>query len=578
MRRRHGSVAARSPRGWWRAAGGAALLALGGALATCGEAPKPPPSNPAHVDVQYEPTDKPAPNAPAPPRPPVAAAPAPMPTYWKDKDPSQLFHAPPPPAPAELALPKVDRWKLKNGLEVIVVARKDLPVVSFSIAVKSGGYDEEKGKNLGVSDFTAEMLRKGTRTRTADDISNAVDSVGAALDTQSSNESSSAGCSALSKDAKLCLDLLADIMLRPSFPEAEMADVRDQMLAALNGRYDNPGELAAAHFDNLLFGEKHPDGWILAPEDVQKITREQLVTFWKTYYRPNNAILAVAGDVDPARLRGEIDHAFGAWEKADVPPRPAFKIPDLKATRVLLVDRPDLTQATIVFGHAGISHADPDWYAVTLMNYVLGGSDFSSRLMMEVRTKRGLTYGIGSSFGASLYEGAFRVSASTKNSSVWEALVAAVDELRRMKAEGPTPEELDKAKGYFAGSYPFKLQGADGIAASIAGAELHGLGIEHVRDLPLRLAAVSAAKAREAAGKWLQPDGLWVVIVGRAADIEPQIAKSGLRYEKIDFKDPISYAARARLRKPEAAPPAPPKAQPQPQPPPQSQPAPPRQP
>jgi zinc protease len=527
-----------------------ALVACG----ACAEAPKPAPSNPPRVDVQYEPAEKPAPAPTAgasagPTASARAGLPEPMPTYWKDKDPAQLIHAPPPPAPAELVLPKVDRWKLKNGLEVIVVARKDLPVVSFSIAVKAGGYDEEKGKTLGVSDFTAEMLRKGTRTRSADDISGAVDFVGAALDTTSSNESSSAGCSALSKDTKLCLDLLADILLHPTFPEAEMADVRDQLLAAVNGRYDNPAELAGAHFDNLLFGEKHPDGWVLTPEDVQKITREQLVTFWKTYYRPNNAILAVAGDVDTSRLRGEIDRAFGSWEKGDVPARPDFKVPEVRSTRVLLVDRPDLTQATIVFGHGGIRHADPAFYAVTLMDYVLGGSDFSSRLMMEVRTKRGLTYGIGSSFGASLYQGAFRVSASTKNSSVWEALVAAVDEIRRMKADGPTPEELDKAKGYFAGSYPFKLQGADGIAASIVGAELHGLGIDHVRDLPLRLAAVSTAQAKDAAARFLDPDAMWVVIVGRAAEIEPQLAKSGLRYDKIDFKDPISYATRARLRK-----------------------------
>ena len=116
-------------------------------------------------------------------------------------------------------------------------------------------------------------------------------------------------------------------------------------------------------------------------------------------------------------------------------------------------------------GHAGIRHADPRWYAATLINYVLGGSDFSSRLMTEVRVKRGLTYGIGSSFGTSLYQGAFRVSAATKNQSVWDALLASVDEIRRMQAEGPTPAELDKAKGYYAGSYPFSLQTAAGIAS-----------------------------------------------------------------------------------------------------------------
>jgi zinc protease len=516
-------------------------LGVGGLAACAGSAP-PPPEKPAGVDVQYEAAGKPDGGALA-----AAVAPPAPPDYWKDR--KDLILSPPPPVPAELTLPKVDRWKLKNGLEVIVVARKDLPVASFSLAIKAGGYDEEKGKTLGVADFTASMLRKGTQTRSADQISQAIDFVGGSLETQAGNESSAAGCTSLSKDAKLCLDLLSDILIRPSFPEAEMADVRDQLLAGLSSRYDNPGELANAHFDNLLFGEKHPEGWVLTPDDVQAIKREQLLAFWKTFYRPNNAILAVAGDVDAARLRVDLEKAFGAWEKADVPERPYFKVPEVKSTRILLVDRADLTQSTVVFGHAGIKHIDPAWYAVTLMNYVLGGSDFSSRLMIEVRAKRGLTYGISSSFGASLYEGAFRVSASTKNSSVWDALVAAVGEIRRMKAEGPTAEELAKAKGYYAGSYPFSLQSAPGIADHIVAAELHGLGLAYVKQFPLRIAAVTEPQGKEAAATWLNPDNLWVVIVGRASEIEPQIAKTGLRYEKIDFKDPISYAARARLRK-----------------------------
>ena len=520
-------------------------LALALALASCASAPaaNPPVSNPSTIDVQYEST-------PAPTKPKEAAAAAgamAMPTFWKDR--TDLIQAPPPPKPTELSLPKVDRWRLSNGLEVLVVARHDLPVASFTIAIKAGGYDEEKGRTLGVADFTASMLRKGTKARTADQISSAIDFVGGQLETQSSNESSVAGCSSLSKDTKLCVDLLSDILLRPSFPETEMNEVRDQMLAALAARYDNPGELASEHFDNLLFGEKHPDGWVLMPEDVQKITRADLVTFWKTYYRPNNAMLAIAGDVDPARLRAELERAFGGWEKAAVPARTEPKVPVVKATRVLLVDRPDLTQSTMVFGHAGIKHVDPAWYAVTLMNYVLGGSDFSSRLMIEVRAKRGLTYGIGSSFGGSLYQGAFRVSASTKNSSVWDALVASVGELRRMKSEGPADDEIAKAKGYYAGSYPFKLQAAGEIAGSIVGAELQGLDVSYVKEFPVRLGAVGQPEAKAAAATWLQPDALWVVIVGRASEIEPQLARTGLPYERIDFKAPISYAARAKLRR-----------------------------
>jgi zinc protease len=520
----------------------ASVACVVGSSSGCGHAPKPAGSV-ASIEVQYE-------DNPTAGKTKAAAEPP----YWQNR--KDLIAAPPPPQAAPLALPSVVRWKLKNGLDVVVVPRKDLPVVSVGFAIKAGNYDEDKAQSLGVADFTAAMLRRGTgagpggkndskKARSADDISNAIDFVGGTLDAQASLESSTGMCSVLAKDLGLCLGLVADILQRPSFPEQEMGDVRDQLLAALAARFDNPHELASEHFDNLLFGEKNPRGWVLMPEDVQKITRERLVAFWKTYYRPNNAMLAVAGDVDPARLRPALEKAFGAWPRADVPARPAFKMVALKATRVLIVDKPDLTQASILLGHRGLRHADPMWFAATLMNYVLGGSDFSSRLMAEVRAKRGLTYGIGSTYGATLYDGAFQVSASTKNESVWETLVAVVGELRKMKNEGPTAGELAKGKGYYAGSYPFNLQTSTGVAVGIVDAELHGLGLDYVRDFTLRMAAVDEAQAKEAAGTLLDPDNLVVVIVGKGDVLEKQIAPTGLRWERINFKDPISRAARA---------------------------------
>ncbi|HEX3906265.1 MAG TPA: pitrilysin family protein [Polyangia bacterium] len=523
------------------------MLALSALGCAASAPPRPAASASSSIDVQYESLPKPA--------APAAA------TFWTGR--SDLIQAPPPPKPEALALPKIDRFTLPNGMQVIVVARKELPVVSFGLAVEAGGYDETRD-DLGVSDFVAAMLRKGTKnetkngtkTRSADDISRAIDFVGGSLDAQASNEGTTVACSSLSKDAPLCLDLLSDVLLHPSFPDSEMGDVRDQMLAAVASRYDSPNDLAAAHFDNQLFGDKHPNGWVLTADDVRKIDRTRLEKFWKTFYHPDHAILAVAGDVDVGRLRAQIEKTFRGWARAKVPPRPAWTIPPVAGTRILLVDRPDLTQATIMLGHAGIKHADPRWYAVTLMNYVLGGSDFSSRLMTEVRSKRGLTYGIGSSFGASLYTGAFRVSAATKNETVWDALLASVNEIRRMQADGPTGVELDKAKGYYAGSYPFSLQTAAGIAGALVEAEEHGLGAAYVRDLPLRLAAVDEAQAKAAAKDFLHPDTLLVVIVGKGDAIEPQLAKSGIQYQRINFKDPINASERAAA-KPAPAKPAP---------------------
>ncbi len=414
-----------------------------------------------------------------------------------------------------------------------------------------------------MSDFTAAMLRKGTKSgkrvedRSADDISRAIDFVGGALDAQASNEGTTVSCSALSKDGALCLDLLSDVLLHPTFPESEMGEVRDQMLAAVASRYDSPYELAAAHFDNQLFGEKHPNGWVLTADDVRKIDRARAGDVLEDVLSPEQR--------DPRRRRrrrrrracaARSRRPSTAGRRPTSPRGPAARCRRSAGRAMLLVDRPDLTQATIVLGHPGIKHADPSLYAVTLMNYVLGGSDFSSRLMTEVRSKRGLTYGIGSSFGASLYPGAFRVSASTKNETVWEALVASVNEIRRMQADGPTADELAKAKGFYAGSYPFKLQAAAGIAGALVGAEQHGLGVGYVRDLPLRLAAVDEARAKAAAKDLLHPDTLLVVIVGKGDAIEPQLVQSGVQYERINFKDPINASERAAA-KPGAAKPAP---------------------
>jgi zinc protease len=463
-------------------------------------------------------------------------------SFWKGR--TDLIKAPAPPVPAALPLPRVERWRLPNGLDVIAVPRQDLPIVSFTIAIKAGAYDEVKDRTQGVSDFTAAMLRHGAGRRTSEQIAEAIDAVGGALDASAGSESTSVSCSVLAEHVDTCLSLLGDLLLRPTFPGAEMGEIRDQLLAALGQRDDDPHLLAAEHFDNLLFGEGHPDGWVLMPEHVKHITREQLLAFWKAFYRPNNAMLAVAGAIDPAALKAQIARAFGRWQAAVVPARAAFAIPEVRGVRAVLVDKAELSQATLMFGHPGLRHADPDWYAATVVNYVLGGSDFSSRLMAEVRSKRGLTYGIGSSFGASLYPGAFRVSASTRNETAGDALAVAIAEIRKMKNAGPTAEELAKARGYFAGSTPFTLESPAEVARAIVGAELHGLGIDYVKGLALRMAGVDLATAAAAGHRWLDPDDLAIVIVGRAQVVAPQLRKAGIAFEQVDSHAPISAAAR----------------------------------
>jgi zinc protease len=419
----------------------------------------------------------------------------------------------------------------------MVVPRATLPIVSLSIAIKVGDFDEEREVNQGASDFTVAMLRKGTQGRSADQISRAIDSVGGALEAAAGPEHSVLTCSVLAKDLDLCVRLLTDLVLRPTFPVAEMPEIRDQMLAALAARADDPHQLASEQLDGMIFGNTHPAGWFLLPRHVQKLTRADLERHWRRFYRPNNAIVAVAGAVDAADLRARLGRALSGWVAAPIPPRPSLQIPEARAAHVLLVDKPELTQATLLLGHAGIRHADPAWYAATLVNYVLGGSDFSSRLMIEVRTKRGLTYGIGSSFSESLTPGAFRISAATRNQTAVEALRLGVGELRRMQAAGPSADELAKAKGYFAGSTPLALESAAGLSSALVTAELHGLPSDFVARLAPSLAAVTEDEARVAARSLLHPEALSVVIVGRADLIAPELERAHIRYGRADYRE-----------------------------------------
>jgi zinc protease len=337
-----------------------------------------------------------------------------------------------------------------------------------------------------------------------------------------------------------------------------MAEVRDALTGAIKQRYDDPRALGEAHFDNLLFGEDHPDGWVAMPEDVERIGRQDLTRFWRTFYRPSNSLLVVAGDVDLEGLRAEIQRRLGPWPDAAVPARVEPRLPEHHGARYVLVDKEDLTQATLIFGHAGLKHTDPDWYATTVVNYVLGGSDFSSRLMVELRARRGLTYGISSSFGASLYQGAFEVTAATRNESAWEALSAGIAEIRRMKAEGPTEGELAKARGFYAGSYPFSLQSAASVAGGVAEAVLHGLGLDYVENLAVRLGQVQPPQARAAAHDRLRPDDLIVVMVGRGQVVAPQLEKAKVPFERVGYRDAISAKARAASASPpRSAPPGP---------------------
>jgi zinc protease len=481
---------------------------------------------------------------------PVDATPPAPPDPWTGR--KDLIQPPAPMAPQKLALPPVERFTLPNGLEVMVVKDARLPVVSMQLAIKAGRADEPHA-TLGISEYTADMLVKGTKKRKALDIAKAVDFVGGGITVDASFEATVASCKVMSKSLSMCLDVLPDIVINPTFPKDEMAQVREQLIAQIHQRYDDAGTLASLHVQNLLWGDDHVRGWVIDDAAVRAIQQGDLQKWHDTWFSPSNAILAVAGDVDPKKLKADLTKAFGGWKNTKTPPHPKYAEPKYSGRKLRLVDKPHQTQTQIRVGQLGIRHDDPRFFDTLVWNYVLGGGDFSSRLMQAVRVKGGKTYGASSTFDRNLDRGSFVVQTFTRNSEAVATTKMVMDEIAKMAKDGPTQAEVTDAITNIAGSYGTHFESASDVTGALLGAELHGFTDDYISGYALRVGQVDAASAKSAAHAILDPDDLVVVLVGDAAELEPQLKKEGWKYEKVTFTDPIGHAAETA-----GAPPPPP--------------------
>ncbi len=469
---------------------------------------------------------------------PVAAKPGQAePDPWAGR--KDLIQPPPLKPPAKVALPTIERFELPNGLQVIVIENHELPVASFHLAVRAGQQDEAREKR-GVADIAAAMLTKGTKKRSADQIAQSIDQVGGQLGAGVDLEATHITCQTLSKDVATCLDLLPDVTTNPTFADKELTEVRKQVTGAIKQRRDDPSLLAEDHFENALWGEDHVRGWPVTLDTIGAIQRQDLIEWHGARFKPNNAVLAIAGDVDAKEIRAQVQKAFGAWQKGAAPEAKKFAEPVLKGMRVRLVDKPDQSQSQIVVGHLGIAHGDPDYFATTLVNYTLGGGGFSSRLMKVVRSQGGKTYGASSGFERYRTRGAFRAKTFTRNEETLPTLKLVLGEIAKMQKDGLNEVELADAKSNIAGNYPLAFESAGAIAAAVMAAELHGLGETYVREFPVKIAGVPLADARAAAKAHLDADDLVVVIVGKAETVAPQLKKAAIPFELVDWLAPVS--------------------------------------
>jgi zinc protease len=427
----------------------------------------------------------------------------------------------------EIKLPPIQKVGLANGLTVIVIEHHELPVVAFRLVLKSGSASDPQGKS-GTADLTAGLLRKGTKTRSATRIAEEIDFVGGQLGAGSGLDATYATCQVLTKHFDVGLDLLSDIILNPTFKEDEIERLRKQTLSAIAEGKQDPSSVADEKFSQFLFGD-HPYGRPSegTEESVPTITREDIVDFHRTYYVPNNAILAVVGDVKSKDVLAKVKAKFGSWKSGDVPQPVVATPPPVQGYQILLVDKPDLTQTYICMGHLGIEKKSPDYFPIRVMNYILGGGGFASRLVDEVRSKRGLTYDVGCRFDANKLGGAYQITTFTRNDSTAAAIAAIIDQIKRIRTEGVTDKELEDTKSFYSGYFPLQFETPSQIATQILDVELYDLGEDYIQNFRQNINAVSKEDVLRVAQKYLDPDNLKLVVVSKADDVKASLEPLG---------------------------------------------------
>jgi predicted Zn-dependent peptidase len=352
----------------------------------------------------------------------------------------------------KVKLPKAREATLKNGLRVLLLEDHKVPLFTMQMVILAGGLSDP-ADNRGLASFTASLLREGTTKRSSREISEQVDAIGAALSANASLASftSVVNTSGLTENLDQVLDLFADVVRNPKFPADEVEKFKGRTLAGLQVLRSNPTYLAQERFNRAIY-RNHPAAYVTAPpESLKRTTPADLARFHSTYYRPNNAILAIVGDVKLKEIMPKLERAFGDWQRADVPSTTIPGAPNQPGSRVYLIDRPASVQTVLFLGNLAIERTDPDYFPLLVMNKVVG-ADAASRLFLNLREDHGYTYGAYSSFGSSKYRGVWTASSSVRTEVTEGAMREFMYELKRIRAVKVDATELANAKRSIIGS------------------------------------------------------------------------------------------------------------------------------
>jgi zinc protease len=436
---------------------------------------------------------------------------------------------PTPAKPPALRVPTWTKSTLANGAEFIVSEKHDLPLVAFTITFQGGNYQAESASRRGVSGITASMMSEGTKTRDGEALSNALQLLGTAVNVNVGGESGSIAFQSTTSKFPQALDILADMLVNPSFPAEALERLRAQRLVALTQAKDQTGQIASRVFPKLLYGTAHPFGQNITEETLKAISRDDVVAFHKAYFQPGRALVSVVGDVNPSTVKATIEKALAAWSKGGE--KPAFTYPALPATRpttIFLVDKPGAAQSTFAIGNPGPPRSTPDYYAIQVMNTMLGGM-FQSRLNANIREEKGYSYGVSSGFTFGKGPGAFRTGGDIVSAKSDAALLEFMKELRGIGGSRPiTDEELATAKDSLIQRLPGTFASVQSVNNAIVSLWTQGLPDNYYQQYAAKISDIRKEDLVRVAKQYIDLDHLAIVIVGDRASIEAPLKATGI--------------------------------------------------
>lgn len=409
------------------------------------------------------------------------------------------------------AMPPIQRTVLPNRLVLLVCEEHSLPFVTVQLLIDSGAR-KDPSEEAGLSYLTAKGLLLGTSNRTITAIHEELDFMGASLSASSSRDYATLTLRVLKKDLDKGIDLFMEVLTQPNFPEEEIRREVEKIQAAIQSAEDQPEEVAGKAFNQTLF-LAGPYGFPVegTKESLSRLTREAVFQFYKSYYRPNNAILTLVGNITANEVKAKLLPRLEKWQRGQVPEKP-FQITFTKGPKTVKIDR-GITQANIILGHAGVSRDNPDYYSLIVMNYILGGGGFASRLVEEVRNKRGLAYSVASYFDVGKYPGSFQIVLQTKNASAREAISLSLQQMERIRKEMVSEKELEGAKKYLVGSFPLRLNTQGKLSTFFTQMEYYNLGLGYPEKYPSLIQSVTRDEVLRVAQKYLDPENYILVVV-----------------------------------------------------------------